>query len=63
MKETSSAARPDPVVEITATTGNIWELQTPDGIVYITSQEDVNNIRTRFPDIDFGTILQEGGFN
>ena len=63
MKETSSAARPDPVIEITETTGNIWELQTPDGIVYITSQEDVNNIRTRFPDIDFGTILQEGGFN
>jgi hypothetical protein len=61
--ETSSAVRPDPVVEITATTGNIWELQTPDGIVYISSQEDVNNIRSRFPDIDFGTILQEGGFN
>ena len=62
MVETSPNARPDPVVEIQANTGNVWELQTPDGIVYITSQEDVNNIRGRFPDIDFGTILQEGGF-
>lgn len=61
--ETSSSVRPDPVIEIQANTGNIWELQTPDGIVYITSQEDVNNIRSRFPDIDFGTILTEGGFN
>lgn len=61
--ETSSSVRPDPVIEIQANTGNIWELQTPDGIVYITSQEDVNNIRSRFPSIDFGTILEEGGFN